>query len=349
MKGRIAILDHLNGREAAALMVDGRLTDLLIDPKPSAIPLPGAIYRGIAERPLKGQGGLIIGLGDGQKGYLRNAREISPGTVMLVQIAANAERGKAPPVTTRLLFKGRNAILTPDAPGRNIARSVRDDEARERMAEIAAEAMADAPDTYGLILRSAATAATPEAILAEISELRDICCSVLENTDIQGPGILLQAPGAHFRAWRDWTDPEPDQVADHDGSFAEHDLTVMIETLETPMVRLGALAKMFVEPTRALVAVDVNTGGDFSPAAGLKANIAAARDLPRQLRLRGLGGQIVIDFAPMGKKDRRQVEQVLKQALRRDSVDTVIVGWSPLGHLELQRKRERMPLADVFA
>ena len=59
---------------------------------------------------------------------------------------------------------------------------------------------------------------------------------------------------------------------------------------------------MMIEPTRALVAVDVNTGPDTSPAASLKANIAAARDLPRQLRLRGLGGQVVVDFAPMPKK-----------------------------------------------
>ena len=60
-----------------------------------------------------------------------------------------------------------------------------------------------------------------------------------------------------------------------------------------------------------LVAVDVNTGADTSPAAALKANIAAAKALPRALRLRGLGGQVVVDFAPLSKKDRRQIEQVL--------------------------------------
>ena len=106
---------------------------------------------------------------------------------------------------------------------------------------------------------------------------------------------------------------------------------------------------MFIEATRALVAVDVNTGGDFSFAAGLKANLAAARDLPRQLRLRGLGGQVVIDFAPVGKKDRLSIEQVLTRALRADAIDTNIVGWTPLGHLELQRKRERLPLAVALA
>ncbi|MCB1331935.1 MAG: ribonuclease E/G, partial [Maritimibacter sp.] len=80
-------------------------------------------------------------------------------------------------------------------------------------------------------------------------------------------------------------------------------------------------------------------------AAGLKANIALARELPRQLRCRGLGGQIVVDFAPMPKKDRPALEQVLRAALRADPVETALAGWTPLGLCELQRKRERRPLA----
>jgi Ribonuclease G/E len=90
--------------------------------------------------------------------------------------------------------------------------------------------------------------------------------------------------------------------------------------------------------------VDVNTGSDTSPAAALKANLAAARDLPRQLLLRGFGGQITVDFAPMPKNDRRTVEGTLKAAFRADPVETSLVGWTPLGHYELQRKRERLPL-----
>ena len=69
-----------------------------------------------------------------------------------------------------------------------------------------------------------------------------------------------------------------------------------IEALLAPRIALTGGGHMMIEPTRALVAVDVNTGPDTSPAASLKANIAAARDLPRQLRLRGLGGQVVVDF-----------------------------------------------------
>ncbi|MEP3895182.1 MAG: ribonuclease E/G, partial [Litorimonas sp.] len=129
------------------------------------------------------------------------------------------------------------------------------------------------------------------------------------------------------------------------GSFAAHDVDEMITAMQTPYVPLAQDASAWIEPTRALIAIDVNTGGDTSPAAGLKANIALCRELPRQLRCRGLGGQIVIDFAPFAKKDRRQIEQILRSAFRADTVDTSLVGWTPLGHMELQRKRARLPLA----
>ena len=120
-----------------------------------------------------------------------------------------------------------------------------------------------------------------------------------------------------------------------------------IEALKSPTVSLDG-ASMIIEPTHAIVAIDVNTGADFSPAAGLKANLAVARELPRQLRLRGLGGQIVIDFAPMPKQHRRALDQALKSAFRDDPVETALVGWTQLGLFEIQRKRERRPLHEVL-
>ena len=115
-----------------------------------------------------------------------------------------------------------------------------------------------------------------------------------------------------------------------------------------PVVQLQHGHTMVIEPTRAFVAVDVNTGGDASPAAALKANLNAARELPRQLRLRGLGGIIVLDLAPMPKKDRRGFEMSLKAAFRTDPVETILAGWTPLGNFELQRHRARIPVAEAL-
>lgn len=104
-----------------------------------------------------------------------------------------------------------------------------------------------------------------------------------------------------------------------------------------------------IEATRALIAIDVNTGADTSPAAGLKANIALARDLPRQLRLRGLGGQIVVDFAPVPKRDRATLDQVLRAAFRGESTETTLIGWTAMGLYEINRKRDRIPLTQMAA
>jgi len=344
MKGRIVVLDHLDGRQAAALIEDGKLADFLIDPADDTLPIPGAIYRAIAGRPVKGQNGIMLELGGGQRGFLRQARGVAPGQPLLVQVATCAEGGKASPVTTRLLFKGRYAILTPGAKGLNIARSIRDEDERARLGEIAHDAMQGSAEGMGLILRSACDGVDGATIGGEVRELLEIANRILAEGEGVSPELLLAAPSADYLAWRDWTNPDPEQVFEGEGAFADHGVLEMLDALLQPHVPLGRDASMFVESTRALVAVDVNSGGDFSFAAALKANLAAARELPRQLRLRGLGGQIVVDFAPVAKKDRKLVEQTLKRAFRDEGIDTALVGWTPLGHMELQRKRERLPL-----
>lgn len=334
MKGSTICLDVLQGAEAAALVEDGQLTDLLID---SDLPRPGTIYRATADRPVKGQGGIFVKTPDGA-GFLRQIKGLSPGQTILVQVTGFAEPGKAIPVTAKLLFKSRYAIITPGAPGLNVSRSIKDDEERDRLLEIAHEVM-DGHDS-GLILRSSCEGAASKGIAEDISTMAHLASAVLTDID-GGPEKLLEGPGPHDLAWRDWT-KEAEQDAS-DGAFDRHGILERIDALNSPRVELSP-GTMFIEPTRALVAVDINTGGDTSPAAGFKANLAAARDLPRQLRLRGLGGQITLDLAPMGKKDRRAFETALRAAFRRDGVETALVGFTPLGHYELQRKRDRAPL-----
>jgi ribonuclease G len=339
---RTVLLDTLKDRPAAAMIVDGRLEDLAIDPITDA-PLPGAIYRAVADRPMKGQGGLFVKLPEGS-GFLRQTAGISPGQRLLVQITGPAEAGKAYPVTTRLLFKSRYAIVTPDAPGLNISRRIKDEPLRDELESLAKAAMQGAPETLGLILRSACAGANDDEISEDITAMRDLATAVL--ADINGNAeLLVEGAGAHETAWRDWADPEPDEVIE--GGFSDHGVLEMIDDLLTPRVDLGQ-GHMMIEPTRALLAIDVNTGNDTTPGAALKANIAAARELPRQLRLRGLGGQVVIDFAPMPKKDRAILDQVIRAAFKSES-EVNLAGWTTLGLYEITRKRDRMPLTELLA
>lgn len=335
MKGRSILLDHLDGREAAALMVDGRLEDLFLS---GDAPAPGTIYRARADRPVKGQGGMFLTTPDGSV-FLRQTRGLSPGAALLVQVTGLAEAGKAIPVTSKLLFKSRYAIVTPDAPGINISRRIRDDDQRDELLGLARDIMGEAG--HGLILRSCCAGADAQEIAADIAQMADLAVAITADTD-GVPEKMLDGDGPHALAWREWTDPA--EVFTDPGVFAAQGVLDAIDAARLPGQPLSGGGTMYVEPTRALVAVDVNTGADTSIAAGLKANMACARALPRVLRLRGLAGQITLDLAPMAKKDRRSFETALRAALRADPVETILAGWTPLGHYELQRKRDRVPL-----
>lgn len=346
MKGRIVALDHVGGRAAAALMVDGQLEDILFD-LPDDRTGPGAIFRAKVGRPMKGQGGLMVSLPDGQSGFLKGTKGLSDGQTVLVQVSGVAEKGKALPVTNRLLFKGRYGIVTPGAPGLNIARSIRDEEQRGHLRILAEEAMEGADPSFGLILRTAASGATDDELLDELSELRALAEAVTADTT-GAPELLIADPDAHALAWRDWATPAPDAVETHQGCFEDLGVLDALDQVVSGRWALPGGAWIEVEPTKALVAVDVNTGGDLSPAAAYKANLAAARLLPRALRLQGLGGQITLDPAPMPKNDRRRFEDALRAAFKADSAETALAGWTPLGHYELRRKRDRVPLAELY-
>lgn len=344
MKGRVLILDQIGDREAAALMVDGVLEEIAVAAEGDQ-PLPGAIYRAIADRQMKGQGGIFLRLPDGHRAFLRQTSGIAPGQRLLVQVTGPTEPGKAVPVTTRLLFKSRFAIVTPGAPGLNISRRIRDEDERAALDRFATEGMAGAAADMGLILRSACDAAEDEDIVADIAAMREMAEAVL--ADLNGePELLVDAPTPHELAWRDWQEPSPDEIVE--GGFEDHGVHEAVEALLEPRVDLLGGGHMWIEATRALVAVDVNTGPDTSPAAALKVNVAAARDLPRQLRLRGLGGQVVIDFAPMPKRDRNILDQVIKAAFKAEG-DSTLAGWTNMGLYELARRRDRLALAELWA
>ena len=342
MKGSIVAFDSLNGRSAAARVVNGRLDDLLVDPPETRI-RPGTIYRARAARPMKGQGGAILETPDGPL-FLRQSKGLSQGDTLLVQAATYAEPGKAVPANPRLLFKSRFALVTPGAAGRNISKAIRDEERRVELRELA-EGL-DLPEGVGLVLRTSALEADDDAIQGDVEAVLDAARAILSEPFDGAPERLLDGPGAEDLALRDW--PVPDQTDVDPGSFERHGIHDMIDALRDPEEPLPGGGSLVVEATRAFVAVDVNTGGDTSPAAGLKANLEALRALPRALRLRGLGGQIVVDAAPMAKRDRARIDSAANSAFRTDPIETSIVGWTPLGHLEINRKRERLPLSECL-
>ena len=332
-KGAFIAFDTFNSRGCAAMLYDGLLVDLLMDsPKNSGDEVvPEAIYFATAGRDLPRQKAMMVDLGGGATGFLKYK---TPPTerAFLVQVKTHVGEGKAAPVRESPLLKGRYVILVLGESGAvNVSKAIdadRRDALKTAVMDVAGEA--------SVILRTACQ----DGLLADIiAEVRDM---VILAADIRarcsGVGLVHPAPSARALALRDWGDVP---IIDEAGCFERLGVADQIESLDSPIAGLPNGARMVIESTSALVAVDVDTGGDFGGDAGARANFACAGDLPRQLRLRGLGGQIVIDPAPMPKRDRTRFEMILRKALTGDDVPTEMVGWTKLGHYELQRKRSR--------
>ena len=339
MKGKQVVLGHIGDAKVAALLEDGKLQDVLVEDL-SRLPL-GSILRAVVDRPVKGIGGVMLRLPHGT-GFLKKAKGLAPGQTITVQTSGFAEAGKADPVNQRFIFKSRYAIVTPDQPGLNVSRQIRDDDLRDDLIVLAKSGMEGS--NMGLIIRSSAALADMGDVAEDIQTMRASAEAISVEAGLE-PEVLLEGDDPHVQAWREWSDVS-DILTGPDDLEASGALD-QIEAAQGAWVTLGS-GGMFVEQTRAMATVDINTGADLSPAAALKVNLAAVQDLPRQLRLRGYSGQIAIDFAPMTKRDRKPIEVALRAALRTCSVATEFVGWTPLGHGELKRKRERAVLNDLL-
>lgn len=341
MKGRVVAIDRASGR--AALVIDGRVEDLLEDPPEALAPAaPEAIHWAKVERVAPALGAAFLKLGDGSTGWIRS-REAKPGAMMLAQVSRWADPGKAAPLSDRAVWKGRWCLVTPGAPGVNVSRSVKGAEARARLEAAGRAGLGDAAGDVGLVLRTAALDAENSEIEAEAAALVAEVAAARAEAEGAAPRLLRPAPNAATRAVRDWSSIPIDAVDDGPDAFERMGVWDAIDALADPRVALPGGGSMSVEATAAMVAVDVNTGEDFSKEAPRRANLAACAELPRQLRMRGLGGIVLVDFAPLKKGARQGVEIALRRAFADDPVETSLAGWTPLGNFEMTRRRERRP------
>jgi ribonuclease G len=396
MSGTLVLARIGGGAELAVLVEERRVADWVFGPATDAA--PETVYKARIDRAVPGAGAVFVSLGEG-RGYLREARGLGSGSVLLVEATSIPEPDKAVPVSPRVLYRQRYTIHTPGAPGVNVARGIGEPEERARL-QAAVEAnvasledwlarrgdertedaarvrrVLEAHRTGGTILRSAARGQPAERIARDLDLA--VAARLHAEEALADParplGIVAEAPAPADYALREWGDrigrivvgpggfealpageerrlsPLAARIDRMPDPFDQFGVWDEIDRMRHSRVELPSGGSMAVEATRAMVTVDVNTGAEFSPGAAVTANVEAARELPRRLRLRGLGGQVAIDWAPLKKTERRRVEDTLKSAFRRDPVETTLAGWTPLGHFELQRKRERRPIAELLA
>jgi len=300
------------------------------------------------------------------------------GHELLVQVEREARGGKGPRVTARLTVPGRRLVLVPGVPRRAVSRRIDDSAERSRLCELVERLPGQ---DVGWIARSAAQGVEQDRIAADAERLLAVWAGARERaaeraapaTVLFEPALLEEllrdAPAAGFE--RLVVDHEDDRrrviaylsendpnalacVALHAGRpslFAASGVEREIDRVLRPRVWLPSGGYLVIEETEALVSVDVNSGKDIgrghdSERAIVSTNLEAAREIPRQLRLRGLGGIVVVDLIDMARRESREgVVAAFREALRVDPARTRLLGLNEVGLLALTRETLRPGLA----
>ncbi len=305
---------------------------------------------------------------------------LKEGREIVVQVVREGFGAKGARVTSFITLPGRTLVHAPQAPFRGISRRIHDPGERERLRGILEEIQ---ESEGGFIVRTAGAGASPSALAADARFLAGTWRSIERRIErAPTPSVLHADLDLFFRTLRDAPTASLDRIVVDDAAmersgaeylreidpvlaarltrhegppslFDATGVTADIERALRPRVWLPSGGTIVIEPTEALVSIDVNTGKFVGirrmDETVLKTNVEAAEEIARQLRLRDLGGIIVVDFIDMDRPDHRQlVLSTLERALQRDRSRTKIVGLSELGLLQLTRKRTRLGLGAVL-
>ena len=299
------------------------------------------------------------------------------GDEVLVQVIKEGIGNKGPTLSTYLSIPGRYLVLMPSLGRVGVSRKIEDDKARRKLRDILLDL--EPPKGLGFIVRTAGLGKNRvdlerdlaylirlwKAIVrrvektqtpVDIYEESDIIIRTMRDTvNSHMDAIYIDEKDAYKRA-RDFLEMIMPKFVDrlhlYDGKqpiFHKYKLDQEIARIYKREVKLKEGGSIVIDPTEALVAIDVNSGNfrtdSNAEVSAYKMNLNAAREIARQLRLRDLGGVIVNDFIDMRQeKHRRGVERALRDAMDRDRARTKIMRTSPFGLIEMTRQRIRPSL-----
>jgi ribonuclease G len=299
-------------------------------------------------------------------------RLYSPGADIIVQVTKGPIGTKGPRVTTNLVLPGRFLVLLPNSDQSGISRKIENVEERKRLKKILRELAI--PDGMGVIMRTAGEGQQKRYFVRDLALLLDEWNGVSEKIKKQPMATcVFQEPDLIERTVRDFLTEDVERIVvdtqkaydrmrdmiakiskrsagkiklytEAQPVFDRFGVSKQLENAFSRQVHLKGGGYIVIDETEALVAIDVNTGrhkgGKDQEATILKVNIESADEICRQLRLRNMGGLIVLDFIDMKSgRDRQQVYQRVKEGLRRDKAKTHILPISQLGLMEMTRQR----------
>ena len=316
-----------------------------------------------------------------QKRRPRIQEVLRRGQELLVQVEKDERDNKGSALTTYLSLPGRYMVTMPGSDSAGISRKVEQDGVRRQLKETVA-AM-NIPEGIGYIIRTEAVGRSQEELQKDLDSLVGMYNGIKESAaEIKGAGEIYRDSGLIIRFIRDYFSDDIDEVlVDSKDSYREakeffranmpkceklvklhkekrpifsrFQLEEQIDQIYEKRVPLPSGGSLIIEPTEALVSIDVNSGKTSGERGvedtAFKTNMEAAEEVARQLRLRDLGGLIVIDFIDMrDRKHNHDVEKTLKQALKMDKARVNLGRISDFGILEMSRQRIAKTLNDAI-
>ncbi|HGH6495249.1 TPA: Rne/Rng family ribonuclease [Neisseria meningitidis] len=316
---------------------------------------------------------------DYEGGRARIQDVLKEGMEVIVQVEKDERGNKGAALTTFISLAGRYLVLMPNNPrGGGVSRRI---EGEERQELKAAMAELDIPNGMSIIARTAGIGRSAEELEWDLNYLKQLWQAIEEAGKAHhDPYLLFMESSLLIRAIRDYFRPDIgeilvdnqevyDQVAefmsyvmpgnigrlklyeDHTPLFSRFQIEHQIESAFSRSVSLPSGGAIVIDHTEALVSIDVNSaratrGADIEDTA-FKTNMEAAEEVARQMRLRDLGGLVVIDFIDMeNPKHQRDVENVLRDALKKDRARVQMGKLSRFGLLELSRQRLKPALGE---
>ena len=302
------------------------------------------------------------------------AKRFPPGSEIIVQVTKGPISTKGPRVTiANLSIPGRYLVMMPGTRTRGVSKKIGDAKERQRLKKILDKL--PLPENVGLVVRTVGAGASARAFARDLRNLISIWNEMQANIKTRRtPCCIFQEPDLCERVIRDWLTEDVDSIVIDDersfnemrevagkisrrakskirrydggsGIFEHYGLERQLHDAFARQVPLKSGGYLVIDETEALIAVDVNTGhykGNGSQEdAILEVNLEAVEEVARQLRLRNIGGLVILDLIDMkSRKHQREVYRALKEALKRDRARTNVLEISELGLLEMSRQRQ---------
>jgi ribonuclease E len=298
---------------------------------------------------------------------------------LLVQVVKDEIGTKGAALSTYISLPGRYLVLMPGVDATRVSRKIEDEAQRRQLKEIVAQ-LAPPPGT-GVIIRTAGLDRTKQELQRDMAYLLKLWDTILAQAkELPAPSVVYEESDLVIRSIRDYFTPDIAEILVDDREvfkrareflqaimpryvnriklyrerrpiFSKYQLEEQIEAIFEDKIPLKSGGSIVIERTEAMVSIDVNSGRSTQERGmeetAFKTNMEAGEEIARQLRLRDLGGLVVIDFIDMrDRKHIQEVERSLKNALKRDKARTEMSRISKFGLLEVSRQRLKPALQD---